>query len=321
MVNLDLKDRKILFELDTNSRQSFHDIAKKVGLSKDGVMYRIDKLQKEGIIQSYQTLIDVGKLGYISFRLYLKLQNMTPEKETELIDYFKQQKIVTWIASMEGDYELALWVLTKSVAEMNVLWKNIHKNYGNYIAKHWLAIFTKVSYYPRVFLINKESNLEEYLFITEPDDQHIDDIDTSLLRHMAPNARIPILELAKLLGITAKTVSTRIRSLEKRKIILGYRTLFNLEILGQQYFKLFIKTHNVTEQKEKQFKEYIKQHPNTIYDNEVLGGEDFEIEIQIGSLQEFRTFLNAIKSQFHSIIEKYYYLLIYKEHKFVFFPG
>ena len=47
MTKFDLKDRKILFELDTNSRQSFHEIAKKVGLSKDSVIYRINKLQFE----------------------------------------------------------------------------------------------------------------------------------------------------------------------------------------------------------------------------------------------------------------------------------
>ena len=97
MLKLDLKDRKLLYELDTESRQSAHQIAKKIGLSKDAVIYRINKLQEAGVIKQFHTIINVGKLGFISFRLYLKLQNTTPEKEEEIIEYLKSQKIIALI--------------------------------------------------------------------------------------------------------------------------------------------------------------------------------------------------------------------------------
>ena len=45
MTKLDLKDRKILYELDLNCRQSNSQIGKKVGLKRDVVAYRIKKLQ------------------------------------------------------------------------------------------------------------------------------------------------------------------------------------------------------------------------------------------------------------------------------------
>jgi len=75
MIKLDLKDKKLLYQLDINSRQSYKEIGKKIGLSKDAVSYRIKQLQEEGIIRQFHTVIDVGKLGLISFRLYLKFQN------------------------------------------------------------------------------------------------------------------------------------------------------------------------------------------------------------------------------------------------------
>ena len=46
MVELDLKDKKILFELDFDARQSYSEIAKKVRLSKQVVEYRIKKSRK-----------------------------------------------------------------------------------------------------------------------------------------------------------------------------------------------------------------------------------------------------------------------------------
>ena len=64
MLKFDLKDRKILYQLNINSRQSFSQIGKKVGLSKTVVDYRIKKLEKQEIIRNYYTLIDAFKIGY-----------------------------------------------------------------------------------------------------------------------------------------------------------------------------------------------------------------------------------------------------------------
>ena len=44
-MTLDLKDRKILYELDRDSRRSFSQIGKNVGLKKDVIAYRIKKLE------------------------------------------------------------------------------------------------------------------------------------------------------------------------------------------------------------------------------------------------------------------------------------
>ena len=62
---LDLKDRKILYHLDLNSRQSFAQLGKKVGLHKDVVAYRVKKLQEKGIIENFFIIYDYLKLGYI----------------------------------------------------------------------------------------------------------------------------------------------------------------------------------------------------------------------------------------------------------------
>jgi len=218
MIKLDLKDRKILYELDRNSRQTFHQIAKKVGLSKDSVIYRINKLQREGIIKQFHTIIDTGKLGFISFRLYIKLQNTTPEKEKEIIEFLKKQKNVTWLVSIDGEYDLGLWILTKSIKEMNKLWKSILEKYNDFIEKRWLTIFTKVSYFPRAYLLEKEHNTEEHIFITESEETKLDKLGLEILDLLAHNSRIPILEISEKLKITPKTAAARIKQLERKQI-------------------------------------------------------------------------------------------------------
>ncbi len=320
MLKLDLKDRKLLYELDLDSRQSAHQLAKKIGLSKDAIIYRMKKLQEAGIIKQFHTVIDVGKLNLISFRLYLKLQNTTPEKEAEIIEYLKAKSVVAWLVSIDGEYDLGLWILTKTITEMNLFWKELLQKYRDNIEERHLAIFTKVSYFPRTYLLEKKSNDLEYVFISEPHSTDLDETDLAILQLLAPQARLPVTEIAQKLKLTAKTVAARIRLLEKKKVIVGYRTVFDLEKLGYLYYKVHFNLHNASLQKERQLRQYIKQHPNIVYDNEVLGGDDIEIEVQVASPQEFRSICHEIKHEFAGIIKGYKYMIFYQEHKFIFFP-
>ena len=74
MKNIDLKDRKILYNLDLDSRQSLTQIGKNVNLPKNVVLYRINKLIKRGIIKNFYTVIDLHKLGYNILRFYFNYQ-------------------------------------------------------------------------------------------------------------------------------------------------------------------------------------------------------------------------------------------------------
>src|SRR3989338_6912554 len=84
-MKLDLKDKKILYELDLNSRATLNEIAKKVGLSKQVVDYHLKNLIKNNVIQQFYTVINFSKLGYTQYKLYLKFQNVNPATEKEIL--------------------------------------------------------------------------------------------------------------------------------------------------------------------------------------------------------------------------------------------
>jgi DNA-binding Lrp family transcriptional regulator len=318
--NLDLKDRKILYELDLNSRQSYNELARKVKLSKTALLNRISNMQKEGMIKSFNAIIDMGKLGYIGFRLYLKLNNASKEKEKEIIKWLKEKEIVSWIVSIAGDYDIGLLILVKTISEMNILWKEMLEKYINYIDERLLTIMTGVSYFSRAYLLNLKKNEYEIEFATEPREMYVDEKDKEILKLLAGNARIPVVEIASKTRLTPKTVIQRIKNLEKKKIIIGYKPSFDLEKLGYQYYKLFFRLNNITRDKEKEFRLFVKHNPNIIYDDKVLGGDDFEIEVQIENNKKLRELVDEIRGKFSSIIKEYKVMQFYKEHKFLFLP-
>ena len=81
---LNAKDRKVLAELDFDARQSNSQIGRKVGLSKEVVHYRIQKLLEEGVILRFHTVVNYFKLGIVKFKLYLRLTNASRKKVEEI---------------------------------------------------------------------------------------------------------------------------------------------------------------------------------------------------------------------------------------------
>jgi len=318
MVELDLKDRKLLYELDLDSRQPVRELARKVGLSKDSAAYRIDRLCKSGVIKRFQTLVDVGKLGYISFRLLLKLQNVTPRKEAEIISFLKSDRRVAWIVSVEDGWDINTWIVCRSVSEMNDFWKELMRKYRNYIDRHWFSIYTKVVYFSKNYLC--EGQRKGFVFISEPTRNELDDKSGQILRLLVLNSRISSVEIAEKVGVTTKTVISKIRQMEKEKLISCYRLVIDLDRIGYKYYKLHIKLHNLTPEKEQSLRVFISSHPNVVYTDEVLGGEDAEVELHVRDVEELRDFISHLKEKFAGIIRTYDLMLYYKEHKYIGLP-
>lgn len=60
----------------------------------------------------------------------------------------------------------------------------------------------------------------------------IDGIDKKILRALMQDARTPILEIARLVGISGAAIHQRLRKLEKSKLISGSKFILNPKVLG-----------------------------------------------------------------------------------------
>ena len=320
------KDMLLLYELSRDARQPLTALAKKTSMSKDAVKSHLSLLEKEGIIRDYRVMVDVGRLGYLSSRFFIRFRNTTPSKEGEIISWLSSKREVTWMVSVEGPYNLNLWVLTRSVREVNSLWQELFERYGRFISQRHYSIFTRVFFFPRSFLAGLKYNREEYLFITPPDasckekNKPLDAISLRILRVLAKNARTPIIAIAQSLGISAKTVINKIKLMKERSIIVGYTATLNLDRLGYLYKKLHIKLNNFNREKIMLLKSFIHKHPNIVYDNELLGGYDIEIEVQTKGRAEYDSFIEEFMNAFGMLVESIDVLTYTKEHKFIFLP-
>lgn len=317
---LDLKDRKLLYELDTNSRQSCSKIGKKIGLSQEVVSYRIKRLEKEDIITQYQIIVNISTLNILQFKICLSFQHLISSKLNEIIENLKKNNAVKWIVSCKGNWDLILSLETDSIENIDLLKDEILTLFEGHINKKAISILVEAQTYNRNYLIDDKSLITKSRIIMKKDKLvQIDDLDLKILKKLAENARKPIIEIASELNQTARIINYRVKQLEKNKIILGYKIAINYEKLGIKFFKTFIYLDNPKTERTKSLIRYLEQNKNIIHHVKVLGNWDLEPEFEVYSESEFNKILQEIKDQYSDIIKNIEIITISKEHKFVYF--
>ena len=317
MYDLDAKNRKILYQLDINCRQSNASIGKKVGLSKEVVNYRIKKLENDGIIKWYYTMIDFSKLGYYSIRLYIKLLDASSKIRKEIIEHLVSDTRTFFVVEISGNIDIGVGTWIKNIYEFESFYNNFKKVFKQYIDSEKVSIFVKAYHYHRGYIINK--NIDDWppeIFGGSKEEKH-DDVDLNILRIIAKDARIPITKIADKLRIPPPTIIFRIKQMEKKKIIQGYRCVMSHRLLGYNYYKVDLVLKDITGYDK--LLAYSHQHPNIVYVDQTIGGSDFEFDIEIQGIGAMESFMIDMQDNFPTI-RKWDYFEVKAYKKLLYYP-
>ena len=323
-MEIDNIDKKIIYELDLNSRQSYKELGKKIRLNKNTVQYRIKRLEKNKIIKNYYTFIDTIKLVYITFRILIKFKNIPSQKEKEIIQYLKESNEIGWLVSIEGSWDLTSLIWVKDHYEFEEFWNNFRNKFGEYILKKRISIFTKLNFYTRPYLIDKKKDtinpVVQYHKNENKKKIDFDNKDIEILKLLAKNSRIELVKISQKLEMTINSVKYRMKKMEKNGIINAYKPMLDIKKLGYKYYKFQGNLKNKNEEVWNKVKTFCHTHPNILSLNEYINGDDLEINIQVKDKEELRKIIETIKIEFQDELIEFEISEFYKEHKFVFFP-
>ncbi|MFX0132774.1 MAG: winged helix-turn-helix transcriptional regulator [Candidatus Hodarchaeota archaeon] len=321
MVKIDLKDRKILYQLDIDSRKSSSQIGKEVGLPKHVVNYHINNLIKNGVIENFYTLINAYKLGYIGFRLYIIFQYLQPNKKREIIDYFVKEKKIWVVDSVIGRFHLTLSVWVDNIEDFYRFWNKTLDKYGDYFADYICSTYIyDFTYRYSYLLLDKydKSDRMSYEITGGGKKVDIEKFDIEILNNIALNARIPLNTLSEILNCSPKTIRKRINNLIKLGIIQGFRTNIDISKLGLKYFKvdIFFKEYN----QRKKIINYIKYNPNLINIGTTIGFSGLDLSFHLEHLNNLHQIMDDLKRKFPTAIKNYQYFIVSKIYKMRYMP-
>jgi Lrp/AsnC family transcriptional regulator for asnA, asnC and gidA len=319
---IDLKDRKILYNLDLDSRQSFSQIGKKVGLHKDVVAYRVKNLQEKGIIRGFFTETDDYLLGYIRYRYYFTYQYVSPEVRNDIIDYFVKSKYTRIIHSTEGHYNLVIISDVKGISKCYSIWKTIVSKFRDYFANQVFSVIYYVYMYRYLFLLDEKdqdrSNRIKSKMYGSDKIVEIDDLDYELLKLISQNARMPTIDIAKSLNSTAITINNRLKKLKESGVIKSFRVNINLRKLGYQRYKVDIILKDYS--KLQQIINYVEENPNLDEVIQSVGYVDLELLFILKNANELHKIMEDLSIKFPNTIKNYIYFSAIETHKWTWMP-
>ncbi len=319
IIKLDKKDKQILFELDLNARIPLTKLAKKVNLSPQTTKYRIEQLEKKGIIRGYVTFFDVTKFGYLYYRLYIRYENVTIKDEKRIIGYFKKHKNVVWFVSTSGKWDLEILFVARNFIHFNNILKEIYEKFPGKLHNNVASVSIVSYHHPRGYLLNKKTDVQ-ISYGGEPKKVKIDDIDKKIIKLINQNARLTNTEIGIKLNLNYKTIQARIKRMEKIGIIQAYRTWIDFFKFGSSYHKSLIKLKKFTEKEENKVLTFCRPHPNIIYLITCVWPWDVEIEVESQTEKTFLDILRSFRKLMGDLIIDYETLTISVEYKLNYCP-
>ena len=313
-ISIDLKDKKILSCLDSNARMSYSQIAKKVGLSKESVRYRILQLEKLGVIQDYKVIVDIRKIHYRAYHLFITFNNPEIEVEKECLRRLMEFSFVRAILKFNGDYDFEIALVAKGIDELDENLKRIFSGINKFIKKQELLIIVK-SYVSRSLPLSFIEPLK-FNYLKGNVQFNIDDVDLKVVKFIKDQACLPINDIAKKLKISSDIVSYRLNKLESSGFIIKYVPGINYFALGFQVYAILLNVDALYENTEVKLYNFLKEDKNIIWGVKTIGRYNVLIYVCTKNSEELNETINSLRTIFSESLKDYKTLIAYKEFKY-----
>ncbi|MGM5480575.1 MAG: Lrp/AsnC family transcriptional regulator [Nanobdellota archaeon] len=301
-LKLSKADRIIIAHLEWNARISEKDLAKKTNLSKDGVRYRIRRLENKGVIQEYVAMIDYKKLDRESYKLYLKTQGTRQEIE-KIKRFFSDRDDVFAVFESRGNWNLAIALFLHSSHDYYALENDLLSNFGEIIIeKHFCQMVD--AFLNTGKSIYKDMDYIEYPIWTSKEDVKMDDSDYIILKELSKDAKLTLQQLADKTGSSIETVMRKRKRLEREGVIALYTTTISYPLLELEIYKVFISVKKYNAQIETNLIERLRTTPQLRNVVRMNGPWKLEVELTIHRYEEYEQFVEILSKEFPDVIKE-----------------
>jgi len=310
---MDKIDKKIAKELLLNSRIPLNRLARKIKVSREVVLYRLNRMIRGKVIKNLYTTVNTQAIGFLRYTCFFQLKNVTKEKEAEIFEFFVNHKAITYIGPLVGRWNFAFDMLAKDRSQLNEFIKAILSKFFQYIKKYVIIeTTTEEEVYPNKLIGVKSS------FKANPSTDKtfkLDSKDKKILRLLANNSRIDYVELAKEIGMSANAIRYKIREMERNGIISGYTIWLDFRKLGLRCYNLQIKVTNPDI--ENKLRAFIREDSRALYFYKYIGNENWDMDIGIIVEDELKLgeFLLELRDLFGEAVEFNDLYIILEERK------
>lgn len=305
MFKLDKIDRKILYYLDENCRYTNSYIAKQTNISTSNVIYRINRLIEAKIIDEFYLLLNPFAFKQRYDRFVVKFRSDWNIEKIK--DYCRRTKKIGWYILFDGKWNFGCQIWADNIVETKEIVDKFLAEFTDSIEEYTISSLISIEKFEHNFLFEEFKSSTTKMDIVES--MKLDNLDIKIINFMFKNARAKILDIANHLNVDYKVISYRLKKLEEKKVILGYKTQFNRFNLGYDYYKIKLDFSLYKLEDKKEIYNYLKSDSRIVFIAKALGWADLEFEIFCKNQNEYREFMDAFKRKFATRIKNFEVLI------------
>lgn len=151
-VDIDEKDVRLLVALEENARLPLSKLSKKVGLSRDAVKYRMERLIRHKILLKFTTIVNPPNFGFTHIAyLFLQLWNLDEERENRFIRYLVNHPNVTYVAKVSGRWDYRIDITARNPGHYDDVLTDVRRRFQDIIKDYDTVTLLKehkMSYFP-----------------------------------------------------------------------------------------------------------------------------------------------------------------------------
>ncbi len=126
-------EKKLVKDLYEDPVIMYSHLAAKHKINPKTIISKIKKLETKGIIKGYSAVIDCYKYNYFPQKIFLKLDNLSIEKEEECMNFCRQQKNILRVSKLFGQWDMEIELEMKDTRELQDFCTHLRTNVGDII--------------------------------------------------------------------------------------------------------------------------------------------------------------------------------------------
>jgi DNA-binding Lrp family transcriptional regulator len=301
-------NKDLIFLQAENAREKLKSISSVLHKSPQRLKYTLKMMEKEGILYSPHCVFDYSYFGLVMFRVYFKGGYIDEKDKGAIIERLAENPYVVSIYELSGEFDLAIEIASKNPSRFNKELKNVADvipTLNNY--KVLLNIVTHL--YPKKYLMREidDLNVQEQEIIVGGDRevQSFTEDEMKLMRSLLHSPKKRMTRLAKDSGMNVKTAMNLIAKLRERKIIRGFKYLVANDKLGISRFRLFLRLHNMSKERDSQLLSFMMKTQEIVSVNKTVGDWDMEVDIESADSSRIRLIISELRQEFKDVIASF----------------
>jgi Lrp/AsnC family transcriptional regulator, leucine-responsive regulatory protein len=286
---VDKLDIKLLDALREDARSSLKDLSKKCRMSKQTVLYRINKLSEKKIIKGFHANINYTALGYDMYYLFIKTRYLA--NEPAFVEELSKLAGCISIMNCLSQYNYTLKLITKDIYSTT---------------KELEALFNKKKNITTHFVLQRLEKTCPQITIDEK--------DKIILKELSVNCRLTSLEVSRRTKIGYDAVHARIKNLIKNNVIENFITIIDFEAAGFMDYSILMKFADDKLEQLPVLESQLRNDPLVVRKFKTVGEFGYMFEIVDKDFLSINDKINRIRSQFHEMIRSSHIVPIQKHY-------